>query len=197
MRSDPERSCGSTSLRPSAPELKQQPLARRCHICTATGLTPATSAAQLGSPRPHLRRDCAHPAHICTRTKRFEGARRFGGKRYRQRKRGTHSGTHGVIEGYSRGTRGVLTGYYGVLWGGTLRGPVPCPSPRGAGRSLLGVHECACDPTSPVSPGADVGPQERGVSPNPAPDEGRWRAVPVQMWAGVSPVPAQMWAAEG
>ncbi len=48
-----------------------------CCICTATGLTPATSAPRLGSPpatsapglgspRPHLHRDWAHPAHICT-----------------------------------------------------------------------------------------------------------------------------------
>ncbi len=29
---------------------------------------PATSAPGLGSPRPHLHRDCAHPAHICTGT---------------------------------------------------------------------------------------------------------------------------------
>ncbi len=51
---------------------------------------------------------------------------------------------------------------------------------------------------SPASPGADVGPQERGVSPNPAPDVGRWRAVPVQTWARCAQsAPAQMWAAEG
>jgi hypothetical protein len=33
-----------------------------------TGLTPPTSAPGLGSPRPHLRRDWAHPAHICAGT---------------------------------------------------------------------------------------------------------------------------------
>jgi hypothetical protein len=39
-----------------------------CHICTGTGLTPATSAPGLGSPLPHLHRDWAHPGHICTAT---------------------------------------------------------------------------------------------------------------------------------
>ena len=34
---------------------------RRCHICTRTGLTPATSAPGLGSPLPHLHRGCAFP----------------------------------------------------------------------------------------------------------------------------------------
>ncbi len=43
-------------------------LARRCHICTATELTPATSAPGLGSPRPHLHRDLARRCHICTGT---------------------------------------------------------------------------------------------------------------------------------
>ncbi len=42
--------------------------AHPCHICAATGLTPATSAPGLGSPLPHLRRDWAHPCHICTGT---------------------------------------------------------------------------------------------------------------------------------
>ena len=40
------------------------------HICAGTGLTPATSAPGLGSPRPHLRQVCAGtwptPAHIRT-----------------------------------------------------------------------------------------------------------------------------------
>jgi hypothetical protein len=36
------------------------------HICTGTGLTPATSAPGVGPPRPHLHRDWAHPGHICT-----------------------------------------------------------------------------------------------------------------------------------
>ena len=38
---------------------------RPCHICTGTGLTPATSAPGLGSPPPHLHRDWANPCHIC------------------------------------------------------------------------------------------------------------------------------------
>ena len=37
--------------------------AHRCHICTGTGLTPATSAPGLGSPLPHLHWDCAHHSH--------------------------------------------------------------------------------------------------------------------------------------
>ena len=42
--------------------------AHRCHICTGTGLTAATSAPGLGSPRPHLRRDWSHRCHICIGT---------------------------------------------------------------------------------------------------------------------------------
>ena len=38
------------------------------HLCAETGLIPPTSAQGLGSPRPHLRRDWAHPAHICAGT---------------------------------------------------------------------------------------------------------------------------------
>ena len=51
------------------------------HICTGSGVTPPsphiraesglaapTSALGLGSLRPHLRRDWAHPCHIRTRT---------------------------------------------------------------------------------------------------------------------------------
>ncbi len=49
------------------------------HICTGTALaaatsapgtgrTPPTSAPGLGSPLPHLHRDWAHPAYICTGT---------------------------------------------------------------------------------------------------------------------------------
>ena len=38
------------------------------HICTGTGLTPATCAPELGSPLPHLDRDWARPCHICART---------------------------------------------------------------------------------------------------------------------------------
>ena len=36
-----------------------------CHICIGTRLTSATSAPGLGSHLPHLRRDWAHPCHIC------------------------------------------------------------------------------------------------------------------------------------
>ncbi len=32
------------------------------------GLTPVTSVPELGSPLPHLRRDWAHPCHICAGT---------------------------------------------------------------------------------------------------------------------------------
>ncbi len=35
---------------------------------TLPQLRPATSAPGLRSPLPHLRRDCAHPCHICTGT---------------------------------------------------------------------------------------------------------------------------------
>jgi hypothetical protein len=38
--------------------------ARAAHICVGTGLKPPTSAPGLGSPRPHLHRDWAHPSHI-------------------------------------------------------------------------------------------------------------------------------------
>ncbi len=38
------------------------------HICARTGLNSPTSAPGLGSTRPHLHQDWAHPAHICTRT---------------------------------------------------------------------------------------------------------------------------------
>ena len=42
--------------------------AHPCHVCTETGLTPATAALGLGSPLPQLHRDWAHPRHICTGT---------------------------------------------------------------------------------------------------------------------------------
>jgi hypothetical protein len=41
------------------------------HICTGTGLSPATSAPEPGSPPAtvaHLHRDGAHTCHICTET---------------------------------------------------------------------------------------------------------------------------------
>ena len=37
-----------------------------CSICTGSGLTPTTSEPGLDSPRRHLHRDWAQPAHICT-----------------------------------------------------------------------------------------------------------------------------------
>ena len=41
--------------------------AETAHICTGTGLTPLpTSAPGLRSPRPHLRRDCAHRMQFCS-----------------------------------------------------------------------------------------------------------------------------------
>ena len=42
--------------------------AHPCHVCTGTGLTPASSAPGLGSPLPPLRRGWAHRCHICTGT---------------------------------------------------------------------------------------------------------------------------------
>ena len=41
--------------------------ARRCHICSGTGIAPATSAPGLGSPPPHLRRDHARLVHTRAR----------------------------------------------------------------------------------------------------------------------------------
>ena len=48
--------CGSRATAPGLPHLHQD-WAHACHICTRTGLTPATSAPGLGSPLPHLHRD--------------------------------------------------------------------------------------------------------------------------------------------
>jgi hypothetical protein len=45
-----------------------QDWARRCHICTGTGLVAATSAPGPGSPLPHRHRDWARRCHICTGT---------------------------------------------------------------------------------------------------------------------------------
>ena len=39
------------------------------HICTRTGLTPATSAPGLGTPLHHLLQDSAHSCHICNGTR--------------------------------------------------------------------------------------------------------------------------------
>jgi hypothetical protein len=38
------------------------------HICTRTGLTPATTAPQLGSPQSHRHQRLAHPCHNSRRT---------------------------------------------------------------------------------------------------------------------------------
>ena len=43
--------------------------AHPCHICTGTGLIPATSAPGLGSPLPRLHRDWARPSYVCTGTR--------------------------------------------------------------------------------------------------------------------------------
>ena len=51
------------------------------HICTGTGLAPATSAPGMGSPLPHLHRDWARPFHICA------------GTRLRTRRRSSRSAT--------------------------------------------------------------------------------------------------------
>ena len=59
----------SSALSSSRPNLHSSAYAcQPCHICTGTGLTPATSAPGLGSPLPHLHWDWAHPCHICTWT---------------------------------------------------------------------------------------------------------------------------------
>ncbi len=63
-----------TMVRASRPHLHRD-WAHPAHICTGTGLTPATSAPGpgltpatsapgLGSPLPHPRRSWAHPGHI-------------------------------------------------------------------------------------------------------------------------------------
>ena len=57
----------TSAVRSALPHLHRD-WARPCHICTGTGLAPATSAPGLGSPLPHLHRDWAHRCHICTRT---------------------------------------------------------------------------------------------------------------------------------
>jgi hypothetical protein len=48
-------------------------LLARCMLC---GLTLATSAPGRGSPLPHLRRDGAHPLHMCAGTGLTQGAQR-------------------------------------------------------------------------------------------------------------------------
>jgi hypothetical protein len=93
------------------------------HTCPGTGLTPATSAPELGSPRPHLRRDLAlrwgkavRRETYRTRVPPLETGDSFWYSR----------GTRGVLEGYY----GVLEGYYGVLKGyyGVLRCAGQCPA---------------------------------------------------------------------
>ncbi len=58
-------------INPEAPDsytLRGQVGSPTAHICTATGLAPATSAPRVGSPLPHLHRDWGRPSHICTGT---------------------------------------------------------------------------------------------------------------------------------
>ncbi len=50
--------------------------AHPCHICTGTGLTPATSAPESGSPLPHRQRDWAHPCQLCPGTRSAAAAPR-------------------------------------------------------------------------------------------------------------------------
>jgi hypothetical protein len=57
------------------------PHAETAHICTGTGLAPATSAPGLGSPLPHLHRDWARPCNICTGTGLAIGPRAYHGGR--------------------------------------------------------------------------------------------------------------------
>jgi hypothetical protein len=63
------RSITAASLR-HIPQSAKGKRAHPSHICTRTGLIPATPARRPGSPLPHLRRDWAHPAHICAGTGR-------------------------------------------------------------------------------------------------------------------------------
>jgi hypothetical protein len=69
------RCVSRTGVRGQPLQATVPPQPRRCgrgataaHICAGTALAPPTSAPGLGSPRPHLRRDWAHPSHICTET---------------------------------------------------------------------------------------------------------------------------------
>ncbi len=67
--STPVSSCGGRQRVSGSPlPHLHRDWARPCHICTGTGLTPATSAPGLGSPLPHLHRDWARPCHSCTGT---------------------------------------------------------------------------------------------------------------------------------
>ena len=63
-----DRSRSSSADKDDRPKARRPPLphlpdawahwAHPCHICAGTGLIPATSAPGLGSPLPHLHRDC-------------------------------------------------------------------------------------------------------------------------------------------
>ena len=63
---------GAVGLGSPLPHLRRD-WAQPCHICTATGLTPAPSAPRLGSALPHLHRDWAQPCRIRAGT-RFASA---------------------------------------------------------------------------------------------------------------------------
>jgi hypothetical protein len=60
-----ERVCADTAdfetvlplVKPIAPPHLHRDWAHPCHLCARTGLTPATSAPELGSPLPHRHRD--------------------------------------------------------------------------------------------------------------------------------------------
>jgi hypothetical protein len=74
-------SAGAMRARMAACRMRPAP----CHICTGTGLTPATSAPGLGAPLPHLRRDWAHACHVCTGTASFRRRLRRSGSTGAQR----------------------------------------------------------------------------------------------------------------
>jgi hypothetical protein len=52
--------------------------ARRCHICSGTGLVAAASAPGMGSSLPHLRRDWARRCHIFAGTRSCQNMLQHG-----------------------------------------------------------------------------------------------------------------------
>jgi hypothetical protein len=159
------------------------------HICSGPGSPLPTSAPGPGSPMPQLRRDRARPSDHrkgggAGGRSRARAARHLShvvaGEARQQRNHEDivlqsqrHSrGTQAALKGYSRGTQGVRTHrrHYKVdrerVEHDVERREVRCDKEhrrRSCGRGER-------------SPGADVA----GAS-----------AVPLQMWAGVSPVPLQ------
>jgi hypothetical protein len=67
-----------------------------CHICARTGLILPASASGLGSPRPHLHRDWAHPDQIFIGTglTHATSAPGLGSPRPHLRRDGAHAGPH-------------------------------------------------------------------------------------------------------